>query len=202
MPNFSSDEVLVSEGNILYAPLATALPDETTVAWGAYDSWTSWTHFGYTTEPISFNYSYEEFSVDVQQSTSPLKRRKTSETMEISTTLAQFNGDVLALVTGGTNTDTAAGASQKAFSRVTGGGDTNLPEYMFAVEGYRVDDVGTKQPVRIFLYKGTITVNGDIPFDKAGVTGLPITITGLTDPDRAIGANLFEAQIVTAAATS
>ena len=202
MPNFSADDVLVGEGNFLYAPLATALPDETTVAWGAYDSWTGWTHFGYTTEPLTFNYGYEEFGVDVQQSLSNLKRRKTSETLTISTTLAQFTGDILALVTGGTNTDTAAGASQKGFSRTVFGGDTNLPEYMFAVEGYRIDDVGTKQPVRLFIYKGTITLNGDTPFAKDGVTGLPITVSGLTDSDRAIGAQLGESQIVTSAATS
>jgi hypothetical protein len=202
MPNFSADDVIVGEGNLLYAPLGTALPDETTVGYGAYDSWTSWIHFGYTTEPITFNYSYDEFSVEVQQSLAPIKRRKTTESMVISTTLAQFTGDILALVTGGTNTDTAAGASQKGFSRVTTGGSSNIAEYMVAVEGYRIDDVGTQQPVRVFLYKATITASGDMPFDKAGVTGLPVTITGLTDPDRAVGSNLYEAQIVTAPATS
>ena len=201
MPNFSADDVIVGEGNLLYAPLATALPDETSVGYGDYDSWTGWTHFGYTTEPITFNYAYDEFSVEVQQSLAPLKRRKTNESMTIATTLAQFSGDVLALVTGGTNTDTASGSGQKGFSRVVGGGTTNISEYMVAVEGYRVDSTGVQQPVRVFLYKATITASGDIPFDRAGVTGLPITITGLTDPDRAVGENLFEAQIVTAAAS-
>lgn len=201
MPNFSADDVIVGEGNLLYAPLATALPDETTVAYGDYDAWTGWTHFGYTTEPITFNYAYDEFSVEVQQSLAPLKRRKTNESMTIATTLAQFSGDVLALVTGGTNTDTAAGSGQKGFSRVVGGGTTNIAEYMVAVEGYRVDSTGVQQPVRVFLYKATITASGDIPFDRAGVTGLPITITGLTDPDRAVGENLYEAQIITAPAS-
>lgn len=202
MPNFNSDDVIVGEGNFLWAPLATALPDETTVAYGAYDSWTGWTHAGYTTDPITFNYAYDEFGVDVQQSLAPIKRRKTSESMTISTTLAQFSGEILALVTGGTNTDTAAGASQKAFSRVVGGGKSKIDEYMVAVEGYREDELGNLQPARLFLYKANITLSGDAPFDKGAATGLPITVTGLTDPDRAVGANLYEFQIVTAPATS
>lgn len=200
--NFSADDVLVGEANWLWAPLGTALPDETTVGLNDFGNWTGWTHLGYTTAPTSMSYTKEEFKVMVQQAGSPIKKKKTSETMTLGTTLAQFTGDTIALLYQGTNTDTAAGASQKAFSRVTGGGDSALPEYMVAVEGYRDDATDTPQPVRIFLYKATLSASGDVPFDRAAVAGIPITAEGLADATRPIGSQTYEIHIVTAAATS
>lgn len=201
MPSFSADDVLVSEANVLYAPLSTAIPDETSVAYGAYP-WAGWTLLGYTTTPTTFSYAYDVFSAEVQQVTTPIKQRKTTETLTIGTTLAQFDGDILALVLSGTNVVTPAGAGQKEFSRVVAGGDTNLSEYMFGVEGYRIDDAGNKQPVRVIVYKATITASGDIPFDKAGVTGIPVTITALGDPAKSAGQNLVEIISVLAPASS
>lgn len=201
MPNFSSDDVLVSEANVLFAPLSTAIPDETTIAYGAYP-WAGWTLLGYTSAPATFSYGYDVFSADVQQLTTPIKQRKTTETLTIGTTLAQFDGDILALVLSGTNVVTPAGAGQKGFSRVTAGGDTNLAEWMFGIEGYRIDVAGNKQPVRVIVYKATITASGDIPFDKAAITGIPITITALGDPTKAVGASLVEVISVLAPATS
>ena len=207
MPAYSADDVIVSEASVLYAPTGTTIPDETSVAWydngGTFSNWTGWTLLGYTTTPTTLGYSYDLFEVDVQQSTVPIKRRKTSESLVIGTTLAQFDGDILALVLGGTNTDTAAGASQKAFSQVVAGGDTNLSEYMFAIEGYRPSNsTGTKQPVRVFVYKATINVNGDIPFDKAGTTQIPVQINALADTSKAIGQQLVRIDIVTDDASS
>jgi hypothetical protein len=202
MASYSSDSVLVAEAAVLYAPLNTALPDETTVAWNTFAGWTGWTMLGYTTQASTFSYSYDVFEVDVQQSLAPIKRRKTSETATISTALAQFEGEILALVLSGTNTNTAAGASQKGWSRVVTGGDPALDEYMFALEGWREDSGGNKQPVRIFVYRGTITVNGDIPFDKNAVTSVPVTINALADAGKSVGAQLMEIHIVTAPASS
>lgn len=201
MASYTSDSVLVAEAAILYAPTGTTLPDETSVAWNTFGSWTGWTMLGYTTAPTTFNYSYGTFQVDVQQSLAPIKQRKTNEAVAIGTSLAQFEGALVALVLGGTNSDTAAGASQKAFSRVVTGGDPSLTERMFAIEGWR-EVAGVKQPVRIFVYRGTITASGDIPFDKNAVTAIPITINALGDTTKAVGQNLLEIQIVTAAATS
>lgn len=206
MAAFSSDDVLITDARILYSATGVALPDETTVAWndssGAYTNWTNWTLLGYTTEPSQMSYSYEVFEVDVQQSTSPIKRSKTDETFTVTTTLAQFDGDILALLFGGTNTATAAGASQKGFDQVVAGGSTSLSEYQFALEGYRLDTANTKQPVRVFIYRATIRQNGDISFDKGGVAGMPIIIEGLADASKSVGAQLIEMHIVTAPATS
>lgn len=207
MPTFNSDDVLVTPANVLYAPVGTALPDESTVEYnadsGAYTSWTGWTLLGFTTSPSTFTYGYETFDVEVQQSAAPIKSSKTNETLTLGFTLAQFDPDILALVLDGTANDTAAGPGQKAFSEVTAGGDTQLSEYAFALEAYRTEPgTGVKQPVRVFLHRGILTVNGDISFDKGGVTQIPCQVTGLADSSKAVGSQLVTIQVVTGAATT
>ncbi len=199
MASYTSDSVLVAEAAILCAPTGTSLPSISTVAWNTFGSWTGWTMLGYTTQPTTFAYNYETFQVDVQQSLAPIKQRKTGESATISSALAQFEGALLALVLGGSNSDTAAGSGVKPNSRVTTGGDPALTERMYAIEGWR-EVSGVKQPVRIFVYRATITANGDIPFDKNAVTAIPFTINALADPTKAIGAQLLEVQIATGAA--
>jgi hypothetical protein len=195
--NFSSDDVFAGAANLLYAPLGTLLPDETTVAVNDFDSWPDgWVHLGYTAEGPSFTYSYETFEIEAQQATAPLRRKKTSETATITANLLQFSAEHLALVTGGTVTETVAGAAQKGYKKVVGGGEVDLTEYMFAIESTRADEDSELQPFRFFLWKGTITANGDINFAKDAATSLPITIAGLTDADKPIGEQLFEAHYV------
>lgn len=202
MTTHNSDNVLVSYANVLYAPVGTALPDETTVEFDDYESWSGWTLLGYTTTPTTFSYSYETFDVEVQQSASPIKSSKIGETLTVSFTLAQFEGEILALVMDGASEDTAAGAGQKAFTEVKSGGDTELTEYAFAIEGYRTDSTGTKQPVRIFVHRGSLTMNGDIAFDKGGVTQIPCQVTALADSTKPVGEQLITAHIVTGPATT
>lgn len=196
--NFATADILVSAANILYAPKGTALPDETTVIWNDFDSWPAgWDHLGYTASPARTTYTYDVFELGVEQSTSPAIQRKTNERAVTDIALSQFSGKNIALLTDGTVTDTAAGGSQKPFTRVVTGGSPNLKEYMFALEGYRPDVNGTPQPVRIFFYRGTIRVNGSIEFAKAAGTSLPGQITALTDPERTVGQQLMETHIVT-----
>lgn len=202
MATYSSTKIMTAEAALLYAPLDTALPDETTVAWNTFGSWTGWTMMGYTTQPAAINYTYDVFEVDVQQSLAPVRRRKTNERVQISSALAQLEGAILAVIYSGTNTTTAAGASQKGWDRVQFGGDPALDEYMFALEGWLEDTAGTKQPVRYFVYRATITQNGDISFDKNNVAAVPIQVAGLSDSSKATGVNLAEIHIVTAPATA
>jgi hypothetical protein len=200
---FSSSDVLVTEANILYAPTGTTLPDETSVAWKTFSGWAAgWVHLGYTAEASQMGLTYQTFDFFVEQATQPIIRRKTSEVLTLTISLAQFTGANLALVTGGTLTSTAAGASQKAYDKIIAGGDSNIPEYLVALEGYRPDSAGTKQPVRIFLHRCTITLNGNVQFAKAGGTVMPVTISAIADTTKAVGAQLFETHIVTAPASS
>jgi hypothetical protein len=195
--NFDSDDVFVGAANILYAPLGTTLPDETTVDVNDFASWPSgWVHLGYTSEGPAFNYSYEVFAVEAQQATAPLRRKKTSETLTLTAGLLQFDADHLALITGGTVTSTAAGGSQKPYDKAVGGGEVELPEYMFAVESTRPDTDGDLQPFRFFVFKANITASGDISFAKNAATALPVTINALIDDDKAVGSQLYEAHFV------
>lgn len=201
--NFNAADVLITAANILYAPLGTALPDETTVPWNDFDAWPSgWEHVGYTLAATRTTYNYEVFELNVEQSTAPILQRKQNERATTDVSLAQFNGDNLALLLDGTVTTTAAGSSQKGYTKVVTGGATNLNEYMFALEGYRPDANGNEQPVRIFFYRAAIRVNGSIEFAKAAGTALPAQITALLDSTKPQGAQLMEVHIVTAPATA
>jgi hypothetical protein len=201
--NYSSASVLISPVDVLYAPMGTTLPDETSVAWKTFSGWhASWVHLGYTMTPTRMAWTYDTTEVSVEQVTTPIKRSKTNERVTFNLELAQFDGANLALILDGANTNTAAGAGQKAFSRVTAGGSTTLNEYMFAIEGVRPDSAGTDQPFRIFVYRATIRANGDIQFAKANGTALPVIVEGLTDTTKTIGQQLMEIQIITAAATA
>jgi hypothetical protein len=197
---FSSTDVLLTAANVLYAPMATALPDETTVAYNTLTGWAAaWVHLGYTATPAQITYSYDVTELFVEQSTAPILQRKNNERVTIDIELSQFSGTNLALLFAGTNTATAAGASQKAFSQVVSGGDPVLDEYMFALEGVRPDAAGIDQPVRVFIHRGTIRASGAIQFAKAGGTTLPAQITGLLKSSLAVGSQLMEIHIVTSA---
>jgi len=202
MPSYNSEDIIVSEAHILTAPLGTALPDES-VAYDDHTAWdAAWDVLGYTTTGISINYSYDEFFVEVQQTNARIKGRKTSETVNLSFSLAQIDGSNVALAWGGTATNYAAGAGQKGWTKVVGGGDTVLPEAMYAVEGYRVDGDDNVQPVRFFLYRATAAASGDTTFDKNGATVIPMTIAGLADTSKTAGSQIWEMHIITDSATS
>lgn len=202
MPNFNTNDILIAEANLLYAPTGTALPDETTVAWNTYDSWTDWVHLGYTDSVSNVTYSYNEMAYTPEQALSPVVRRKIDETMEFSFSLSQLSAAHLALLTSGTATATAAGASQKGFTEVVAGGDTQITQYMFALEGYRIDSAGDKQPVRLFVHKASIMLNGQIPFGKSAAATVPVTVKADTDATQTVGEQLFVAHFVTAPATA
>lgn len=202
MPSYSVSDILVSHAALLYAPLSTALPDETSVAFNTYASWTSWTLLGYTNAPAVVTYERETLKVMTQQVLAAVREVVTSEALAIKSTLVQFDGALLAVLLRGANSNTSAGAAQKAYSEVTFGGNPQYTEYAFALEGYRVDSAGTKQPVRIFIPKAVISAVGDIPFDKAAMTGVPFEINALADATASVGANLGKIHVVTAPASS
>lgn len=202
MPSYAVSDIIVSHAALLYAATTASLPDETTVAFNSYASWTGWTLLGYTNEPAVVTLDVETLALTVEQQLARVKEVVTSEALSIKSKLVQFDGALLAVLLRGANTNTAAGAGQKAYSEMTFGGNPQLSEYQFAIEGYRVDSAGTKQPVRIFVYKGVITAMGDVGFDKANMVGVPFEIHALADTSKSDGANLGKIHIVTAPASS
>lgn len=193
-------DIILGVGTLYYAPTGTANPDETSVGYGT--AWSSWTSLGTTLDALTLNYADTLKDVRVQQKLGVIKRFRTEVGITAKTKLAEHTGAILALLTGGTNTDTAAGASQKAFSQVTAGDDPAIDEYKFGFETYRVDSAGTKQPVRYFFHKGHIRIDGDVNFDRENETGVPVVIEVLEDTSQSAGSEFMVVDIVTAPASA
>jgi hypothetical protein len=199
----AATDIMIAPANIWYSATGTALPDETTVAFGA--SWGSgWTNFGYTLNPVELAYEIETFDLEVEQIANIVKRQKTKETMTVETTLAELTATNLKLAMGSSQTvsTTAAGASQHGFEELKGGGEIYLPEYQVGFEGYILDASNRQMPVRLFLYRCNIVLNGKLSFAKKAAAGVPLQIMALADTAKTAGQQLFSFQRVTTWKTS
>lgn len=197
----ASADILATRAKIWYAPTGESLPDETSVAYDG--SWGgNWTSLGFTATPLSMEYFESRTDSDIQQALSPVKDWRVDERITLRTEVNEFVGATLALLVHGSNANTAAGASQKAYSRVLGGGDPIVDQYAVGFEGYRPDSAGTLQPVRWFFYLASFQLDRGTTFSKRDESRLPIMIKTYADTSKAIGAQLFEVHIVTAPATS
>lgn len=193
-------DILLSPASIWHAPVGEDLPDETAIEYG--DEWGGdWEQFALTKTAVTMNRNVTTFDVMVEQTTVPLRRATTEEKMTIETQLAEFTGDALALTMGGTNTVTAPGATQAGFERVVAGGEWSLPERAWGIEGKYVDPDGNAFPVRLFLYRATVKLGGELSFQKGDYVGIPIQIEALGDTSKPIGEQLCEIHRITAAAT-
>lgn len=194
------EDIVLGSGELWYAPTTTANPDETTVAYGA--TWSNWISLGDVLTPMVLSYADTRKAVKTQQSLGPIKEYRTDVAITLKTTLAELTGANLALVLGGVNADTNAGAAQKAFSQVKAGKDFVVDTYKFGFETLRVAADGSSQPVRFFFHIGSIAPDGDVAFDKENETGVPVVITVYEDTTQAAGSEFMIVDIVTAAATS
>lgn len=194
-------DILVTPAKIYRAPVGTAVPDETTVAYGA--SWgASWTDLGYTLEPVSLSYESETFKLMVEQLTAPVRSVRQEETVSIETVLAEITGANLNMVMDGTLTTVAAGAAQVGFDTVEAGGSVAISEYAWGFEGYRLGASNAKLPVRVFVYRGVAVLNGQLTFAKSAGVGIPLRIEVLPDTAKVAGKQLLLIHNVTAAASS
>ncbi len=194
MPEVVSD-IIVSSATVWNAPVGEGLPDENSVgagvAWGG-----NWTQVGFTSEPLSVKYEFEEVEKMIEQSLAPVGRQKTGENLTLETVLAEFYMDGLQLGTGGTVTDTAAGAAQVGKEELDVGGEFGLDEKAWGFEGTYVDEDGDTFPVRMFVYKGTAMINGELEFGKESQLGIPLQIKALADLSKSVGQQLFKLQKV------
>lgn len=199
----SVSDILVSPAKIYYSPLATALPDETTVAVG--DAWPAgWIDLGYTLTPVSMSFSADTFELEVEQVTNPLKIIRTKETLEFETSLAELTAANLKLAMGSsqTVTTTAAGASQHGFDDLKMGGEVLIPEYQWGLEGYTLDTSNRKLAKRIFIYRAVATLNGKLDFSKKAAAGVSLKVKALADTTKTAGQQLINVQFVTGWKTS
>lgn len=195
---------IIKSGAVLwYAPVGEAVPDESTVEYGA-DWGGNWARVGYTKEALTVAYESEEAELSVEEELAPVARRRISEALTVETVLAELTATYLALATGDQDavTETAAGASQKAYEETGLGGVSDIQAYAWGIEGRFIDSSDNDQPIRMFIHKGTAILNGELEFSQKSddYVGIPIQIKALADPSQSAGQKLALFQRVTAPA--
>lgn len=194
----TTENILIGYAKIWYAPVGEAFPDETSIgygiAWGG-----NWTYLGDTTEPLTLNVERNVFDVEIQQSNVPVKQSITKQTISLKTTLAEHTVVHLQLAFLGTASSTASGSGQKPYSQLQFGGDTNPAYYAWGFEALYQTSTNVNEPVRYLFWKGSLTLDGNIPFDKGKVAGLPVSITVLADTTKPVGYQTGIVQQVTGA---
>jgi hypothetical protein len=192
-------DILIGGARVFYAPVGEAAPADDTAygaAWGG-----NWVEVGFTASPLVWAHSFEERDARVQQRLGPVKRARTSEDVVLETTLAQITSDNLQLALGGSVTTTPAGAVQVGKDELETGGEALLDERAWGFEGLYVDDSGDEFPVRLFVWKATSTINGNLEFAKETEAGIPLQVKALVDTGKVVGKDLVKFQRVTEAAT-
>lgn len=197
----AEEDILIAPAVIYRAPVGTALPDPDDVDYG--EAWTApWENMGYTNAPLTINRSEEIFAVEVQQLSTPIKRRRTAETVTAKTVFVEATAETLELFLAGTTTVVAAGASVRPREDVEFGGLPVIDEYAWGFESLYVDADGEEWPTRVFFYRGTASPDGDVNMDRKNVTGIPIMITAIPDTTKATGKQLGLFQKVTGDVTA
>lgn len=203
MPEAIAD-VLKSKAVVWIAPAGEARPDETSVAAGA--AWGgNWVKVGWTKEPLTMLYEYETHQFHVEQILAAIDEQKTSESLALETVLSEATALNLDYLSGGDGTNvttTAAGASQVGYEELDIGDNPVLEKWAVGFEGINYDETDGALPVRIFIDRATVKINGELEFSQKNddYTGIPLQVFGLANT--ASSNRLFTWQRVTAAATS
>lgn len=197
-------DVILGPGRLYRAPVATANPDESTVAWGA--AWGgSWTDMGDFPEgsPITIVMNEEVYKVYSEQSTVAQAVTRTRRECTIKGALLELSVANMAIALQGTaETTAAAGGGQKGYSEIPFGAQTDVTLYKWGIEALRVDSNNANQPKRWFFHKGFFQMKGDIQYSKTKESMLPFEITVIGDDTQTAGEELGIEQTVTAAATA
>ncbi|TXH52445.1 MAG: hypothetical protein E6Q97_15980 [Desulfurellales bacterium] len=188
-------DLLMTGARILYSNTGVSLPSETSIAYGA--SWTSFTELGILLEELRVNYRPILTGISPQNALGNVKAYRTNEVLTAEGLLGDFTGANLALLTGGTNTTTAAGGAQKPYYNIVFGGQPAVTNKQWGFEGFRLDSSGNQQPIRFFIFNGSIRMNGPMRLNKEGKLGLPFIIEGYHDPTLTVGQQLGRIHIVT-----
>ncbi len=193
-------DILLSGAKGWRAPVGEALPDETSIAWDA--SWGgNWVEIGPLAIPLTLAYSETRTDAEQQNALSSVTDWRTDERHMLRSEFSEMTGANLALLMGATNADTAAGGSQKAYSRILGGGEAITQKYVVGFEGWRPDTAGTRQPIRLFYYKASFMFDRGLTMSKSERITIPWMLKTFADPTKTIGQQHFEWHIVTGPTT-
>lgn len=204
MPTPSSSNIIKSGATIWYAAFddtsVEALPDETSVeyngAWGG-----NWAKIAYTAEPVKLLKTDERMQITTEEFLTELDEFRIAFMGEFTTILSEVTADIYAILFGGTVSTTAAGAGQKGYEEINIDPTALVAKYTFGLEGFR-SVAGVQQPVRWWLPKATIVINGESEYSQKtdSYWQLPVKIKVLKDDVN--DSPPFMWQRVTAAATS
>ena len=194
MPQVPSD-IIVSGARVFLAPVGSALPLPSLAVGAAWP--TGWVDVGFTLEPTKLTYKFDVLEIFVEQSFSPVRRRRTKEEATIETVIAEHSAGNLAITMAGVATTTAATATVPGYEEFTVGGDPNLPLHMVGIEGGYNDEAANFFPVRLFIHLATGADGGTLEYAKDKPAGIPLKLNALADSTKAVGLQLFKFQRVT-----
>ncbi len=196
--------IVKSKATIYVAPVGTAAPDETSVAYGV--AWGgSWVRVGYTKDGVKVAYDSKEFEIEVEEVLAALARLRIGEALTLETMLSEMTGTYLQLAAGGQGTlsTTPPGVGQAGYESWGIGGEVDITEKAWGFEARYKDSSGNEFPIRFFIHKATAKLNGALEFSQKSTnySGIPLQIAALADTTQSVGAQLFSWYRVTAAAT-
>ncbi|RRR75285.1 MAG: hypothetical protein EI684_05120 [Candidatus Viridilinea halotolerans] len=201
MTNVASN-IIVTGARVFLAPVsspAVLLPAPTVPVDGAWP--TGWVSVGFTLEPTKLTYKFDVLQIFVEQSYSPIRRRRTKEEANVETVLAEHTAGNMALTMAGLATQTAAAGSVPGYETMSVGGDPNLPVYMVGIEGGYNDEASDFLPIRLFVWLATVSDGATLEYGKDKVAGLPLKLDALSDVARPRKQQLFSFQRVLGVAT-
>jgi hypothetical protein len=202
MPQVPSD-IIVTGARVFLAPVASpaiALPLPSLPVDGAWPE--GWADIGFTLEPTKLTYKFDMLEIFVEQSFSPVRRRRTKEEATIETVIAEHSAGNLAIAMAGVATQTAATSTIPGYEEFTVGGDPNLPLYLVGIEGSYNDEAENFFPVRLFLWLATVADGGTLEYAKDKPAGIPLKLNALADATKPRKQQLFRFQRVLSPATA
>ena len=130
-------DIIVTGARVFVAPVNTVtpvtLPLPSVLVGGTWP--VGWIDVGFTLEPTKVTYKFDILEIFVEQSFSPVRRRRTKEEATVETVLAEHTAGSLAMAMAGLATTTAATASVPGYEEFTVGGEPNLPLHLVGIEG-------------------------------------------------------------------
>ncbi|MER5862346.1 phage tail protein [Kitasatospora sp. NPDC002040] len=171
--NNAAEIRVAGTGRILVAPVGTAAPVDTSVAWAA-----GWKDLGYTSpDGIKFTKKDKLDPVDTWQSVSPARFIYSDRDLTVKFALLQMNEDTLPFFMGGDAvTETAAGSGIYKYDLASN------PKFNEKALGIEFTD-GNAVTYRFIVPRGQVTENEEIALTRTSAIKLGVTFTALAVDD-------------------
>jgi len=193
--------VLITPGRVLVAPLGTARPDED-VPWGTVP--TGYERLGLLSQSIKISFERTVQEKMVENALGKIGQQVTAESLTVETGIAEFRLKELQYAWGGIYTHVPAGASQKEYETLEGGGDICIPssEWLLEFQYPGEECGGLPFPLRLAFIGEASKGGGTVELGKTNQTEIPLMISASHDTDMPLGKQLFKWLKVLADATS